>query len=287
MQDEYNDAHECLSHVPSARERHPEIFRPLDEMIDSVEKWAHACIELPDDVVGNVKIAITVRALNILKCVKILMENDHWEDAGILTRSLFELLLNLEEILRVPAQCEHKAVRFVRFGYLQRYLNMKANVDYEIARGTYNENVHPLKKLESLAPEVFPEFLERQKHTSKKPKWVHTWCGKTVKELAETSPNAMRLHQYSILYSFTSNLVHSSPVALTGSTNLLALSEITIGDTLRMQEVRMVEFITMAIIFSQEILTRTGDVLPKYDPHALYSIMKTTFGLLGVNPPTP
>lgn len=284
MQDQPNNSDEWVSHLPSAREMYPDIFRPLDDMVDAIEKLVHVRLPVPDDALGNLKIAVTVRALNILKCVKILTENGHWEDAAILTRSMFELLLNLEEVLRDPAECERRAGVFFRFGWLQEYLNMKAIADYDVGRGTYKGDVNALKDLEKRTQTLFSEFLEKASRKQEKvPKWTRTWCGKSAKQLAEASANAMRPHQYRILYSFTSDLVHSSPVALAGSTNLGFPFEMTEEQILQRDKARTVEFVAMAITFCGEILMKTADVFAGYDPRAFLAVAETMRALFGVN----
>ena len=221
------------------------------------------------------KIAITTRAYNILKCTELLLENSHWEDAAILTRSLFELLLNIEEIMGEPEQSEKKAKRYFRFGYLQECLHMKANADYEIMRGTYKGDTEALKKLEATLPDAFPDFLDKNRGKNKtKRNWARTWCGKTVRHLAESSKNPIRIHQYKIMYSFTSNLIHSNAMALSGSSTFGTPYEMTQQNIIDRDKQKIGEYIILIISFVGEILLKTGDIYKGFDAHDLLDIQK-------------
>ena len=61
-----------------------------------------------------------MRALNQYRSIVNLLRNNHWEDALILVRSLFELLLNTEELCRRTDDIEKAAESFAADGHLQK-----------------------------------------------------------------------------------------------------------------------------------------------------------------------
>ena len=76
----------------AAKERYPEHFKISKMVINQLVKWRHRTDNpIPQTALGIVKFAYVIRAFNLYKSVNILLENDHWEDAAVLSRSLFAL----------------------------------------------------------------------------------------------------------------------------------------------------------------------------------------------------
>jgi len=78
---------------------------------------------MPQTFLGIVKLATSVRAFNLYRSINFLLENDHWEDAAILARSMFELLLNLEEVVRDERTAEERAQKYLRYQHLSKLLH--------------------------------------------------------------------------------------------------------------------------------------------------------------------
>ena len=89
--------------MPSAEERFPEFFQLADEVIDQLHTW----IDLgqqpePNTAFDVICIAFAIRTFNLYRSIILLLKTDHWEDAAILTRSMFELLLRKDHIHKLP-----------------------------------------------------------------------------------------------------------------------------------------------------------------------------------------
>src|SRR4051794_22604616 len=106
--------------IPEAEVRHPEVFVVLHLLRDKLSAWIdHGELDDPQSPLEWVRVACAVRTYNLYKAAVALLEKDFWEDALILIRTLFELLLNVEELHRVEQDREKRAVRFVIFEKLQ------------------------------------------------------------------------------------------------------------------------------------------------------------------------
>lgn len=93
--------------VKPAPERYPEYFDIVDDVVNKLVEWIHTKGLAPHkNALAFVKTLTIVRAFNLYKSINLLLRTDHWEDAAIIARSLFELLLNLEEVLREEDTCE-------------------------------------------------------------------------------------------------------------------------------------------------------------------------------------
>lgn len=113
--------------MPSAEQRYPDLFQVTDEVIDQLHAWIDLG-QKPEinTVLDVVRTACAIRAFNLYRSITLLLKTDHWEDAAILTRSIFELLLNIEEIQRDQAKAESKSRRFLAFEKLQEYHSYKS-----------------------------------------------------------------------------------------------------------------------------------------------------------------
>jgi len=205
--------------IKPALERFPEYFAVIDTVIDKLDEWIHKQGPSPHkSALDYVKIATIIRTFNIYRSIRLLLSYDHWEDAATVARTLFELLLNLEEILRDESDAERKAHKYLRYSKLQDGLHISRDVEYEIATGRCSEERKQLlHKLKQTMKVIFKEFLDKKSWSG----WKNSWCDKSVYKLASESKNSMRIHNYKIIYSHFSELSHSTPYgALTAMTQI-------------------------------------------------------------------
>lgn len=253
---------------PSAEESHPKIFRVIDEVIERLHLWIDEA-QIPDDgtALGNVKIATIGRAFNQYRSIVNLLRTNHWEDAYILIRSLFELLLNTEELMRHKEDAERAAQRIIQFSGLQENLRRREMALYHVAtRRAGKEVVERVKEGDRKLREHYKEFW----HIDKKGrgKWRVSWFNKNVADLCALSSNPLRTHQYKLLYCRGSEFTHSSPTALFASHFLsdqkISFEEfVEISEAVENRELR--EAAVLSFTFLGEILLLLGDRLPDFD----------------------
>jgi|GEM_PF-1685795 len=273
----------------SAKDRYPDFFKVTDFVIRTLHQWIDkGSIPVPQTALGLVFHASNVRAYNLYRSINNLLETDHWEDAGILARSMFELVLHLEEIGRETGKEEKKARKYLRFYYLQQFLHEEALVQYDQAteRSTQIE-LERLVRMQKLARSLFAEF-RTPKRTSE---WQRSWCGKSVHRLAKDSSDPMRYHHYRIIYSLFSDLSHSGPFPV--------MSQMLLGET--QQEVdelfnahddsekdHMAIVLSLSTIWFLEILRKGSNIIPDYDICWNFEVMKKLYKAYGVaRPPFP
>lgn len=253
---------------PSAEESHPQLFRVIDEVIERLHLWIDEA-QIPTDgsALRNVKIATIGRAFNQYRSIVNLLRTNHWEDANILIRSLFELLLNTEELQRYENEAERAARRIIQFSGLQENLRRREMALYHVASGRAGKEVlERVKQGDKKLREHYSEFW----HVDKKGrgKWRVTWCNKNVADLCAKSSNPMRMHQYKLLYSRGSEFTHSSPTALFASYFLVdqevSWEEFTkMSERIEDRELR--EAVVLSLTFLGELLLLVGDCLPDFD----------------------
>lgn len=178
-----------------AIESHAAIFADLDAVLKQLHEWIDLT-PIPDDEThhGVVTAAILFRATNQLRAIVTVLKGNFWEDALILTRALFELLLNTEELVHRCPDKEHGAARFLLFSQLQKYLEWARTEEYQVASGRAGPDyAKELAKIERSARKSFAPFAFIDKKG--RPKWRARWCNKNVAQLCEASPNPMRRHQ--------------------------------------------------------------------------------------------
>ena len=270
----------------SAKERHPDLFEITELVIRQLHEWIDkGNIPTPRTAIDCVLHACNVRAFNLYRSINNLLETDHWEDAGILARSMFELVLNLEEIQREHGKEEKKARKYMRFNYLQRYLQADAMQQYKQKTGRSSasdsaQHSHRQKTARSL----FSEFVDPKR----KSEWQKSWCGKSVHSLAKDSKDAMRYHHYKISYSFFSELSHSGPLPVMSNLLLGETSEETKRllegqDASERENAALV--LNLSTIWILEVLMRSKEMIPDYDLKWHLEIMKMLFRCYGVEPP--
>lgn len=273
-------------HFKAAKERYPEHFQISDMVINQLVKWLHRKdIPMPSTALGIVKFASVVRAFNLYKSLNILLENDHWEDAAVLSRSLFELLLNLEEVVRDKETAEEKAKKYLKFQVLQNYVQAVNLQHYKIQTGRASDKqALKLKEMENVARSVFAEFLSKDK----KSEWVRLWCGKSAYKLASDSVNQMRTSQYKIIYSMFSDISHSSPFS-TQITMSLGFTpeetELLLQGREDYEREHMVLVLSVSTTWLLEILSIARTEIPLYDIKWNFEVLSSMFKIHGVKPP--
>ena len=278
-----------INQIPSAKNRHPGLFKVTETVIQQLVEWVHdPDIANPSvSALGLVKFCSVVHALNGYRSINLLLETDHWEDAGILTRGLFELVLNLEEICRDARTAEEKAQRFILFGSLQQGLHARALVQYQIdtGRGT-KEHGEKVREIDNFLESHFKQFLFVGKKGRKR--WRDYWCNMSVRDLAERSYHPTRIHQYTIIYAFLSSFTHSAPMAVMSTFGWRPPDkdwEQFDREHLAKEQDNIILVISLATQFLLEILLFAGDVFPKIDLVWSLSIMNRVYEINGVSPP--
>lgn len=224
---------------------------------------------IPDDQTawGFVRTAFLFRGLNQYRAIVSLLKTNHWEDTLILIRSLFELLLNAEELARLNQQVERAATQFCQFFKLQNYLEWRELTNYEIATGRAHPDAkNHVARLDKIARRVFSPFW----YTDKKGrgKWRSSWCNKTVADLCAASSNPMRMQQYRLFYSSGSQFSHSSPIAVFAQwvpkdQHGDWSKEIAVSDSKEKREILLAGTFSSIVLF--ELLTLKSDHIPSYD----------------------
>lgn len=276
------------THEPNqmAKERFQKYFKLSNYVIFTLHKWINVgSMPEPQSPAELVLHASNIRAFNLYRSINILLETDHWEDAAILARSMFELLLNLEEIYREENRVEQRSRVFLRFDYLQRYLHIKADFDYKdkTGRSTEEEN-KKLADLDKCAEICFAEF----KRSKGRKGWKTYWCGKKVYQLAKESKSAIRLPQYNLCYSLSSDLSHSSPFSVMCQM-IFGDREVSLKEEFRRHEEQEEKYLQHVLIMSTswllEILYFGKDMIPDYQLEWNFSVLQKVYGFLGVTPP--
>ncbi len=270
----------------SAKERYPDLFAITEFVIRHLHEWIdRASIPAPRNAIECVLHACTVRAYNLYRSINNLLETDHWEDGGILARSMFELVLNLEEIQREPGKEEKRARKYMRFNYLQQYLQTDAIQQYKQKTGRSSASDSARHgQLQKIARSLFSEFVDPKR----KSEWQKSWCGKSVHSLAKDSKDAMRYHHYKMMYSFFSELSHSGPLPVMHNLILGETTEETKqlleGQVDRERE-HTALVLSLSTIWLLEVLMRGKDMIPDFDLKWNLEVMKMLFQCYDVEPP--
>ncbi len=272
--------------VKPAPERYPEFFAIIDNVVDKLHEWIHPNgMRQHKSALDFVKTVTIVRAFNLYKSIKLLLENDHWENAAIIARSLFELLLNLEEILREETVSEQQASKYLRYNELQKSLHTINDIEYEIATGRCSKKrALLLEKFKQSMETAFKEF-----HNKKRTGWKNTWCGKNVYELASSSHDPIRIHHYKIIYSHFSELSHSTPYsAMTTYTEMKSgdNEDLIVQKRENIEKENLVNIILLSTSWLIEILLLASSQISAYDGKWNLEILQQIYRTMGLKPPT-
>jgi hypothetical protein len=163
----------------------------------------------------TVHFACTAYAVNIYDAALLLLQSDYWEEAMTLTRSLYELLLNLDEVhCSDDKQTEKQAEKYLGFGLLQRYLSSRTG----LVRGVYPGDDATVsealfRSCDAHCESVFGAF-RRSRLPASRPwhkTWADSWCGKNMRELADGSADYRLKESYDSFYFLSSCLAHATP----------------------------------------------------------------------------
>ncbi len=252
---------------PSAAVAYRDFFAQADTVIEQFHHRIDRDIPTDGTWWGIVQLAILVRAFNQYRSIVNLLRENHWEDALILVRSLFELLLNTEELCRHPDRIEEAAESFVAFAHLQRYLRWREVELYNITTGRAGKEARTrIDETDRQAKKFFALFWYADKKGQGK--WRATWSRKNAAELCRLSANPLREHHYRLLYGRGSEFTHSAPVAVFATMQLKHEPE-ELADTIRdvdaREERELREIGSMATVFLLEIAVLIGGRLPGFD----------------------
>jgi hypothetical protein len=270
----------------SAKERYPDLFEITELVIRQLHEWIDkGNIPAPRTAIDCVLHACNIRAFNLYKSINNLLETDHWEDAGILARSMYELVLNLEEIQQESGKEEKKARKYMQFNYLQRYLQADTLELYAQKTGRSTSDSALRSQRQKIAKSLFSEFVDPKR----KSEWQKSWCGKSVHSLAKDSKNEMRYHHYKIIYSFFSELSHSGPLPvmvnlLLGETAEETKQLLENYDSKEREHAALV--LSLSTLWLLEVLMRGKEMIPEYDPKWNLVITEKIFRCYGVEPPS-
>lgn len=266
----------------SALERYPECFEMTSSVINRLTNWIDkGHFEAPNNANSVVLLAIALRSFNMYKAINNLLKTDHWEDAGILSRSMYELVLNLEEIQREEGKEESKAKKYLRFHVLQEFLHMKLMSDYHYKTGRSSEgNQSEINRLEGDVNILFSEFKSNRGHSD----WQNSWCGKSVYKLAKASTNKMRMPHYNISYSYFSSLSHSGPTPVMsqmvmGKNN--EETEMLLEKQFEKEKESLLMVMSLSTVWLLEIIMKCQSVIPSYDiawNHEITQKIRTLYG---------
>lgn len=253
--------------IDGAPKRHPELFAMLYEVRDILSDWIdHPELkESPETALAALRLSVALRTWNLYKAVVPLLERDLWEDATILIRSLFELLLNVEYIDQIEAESESKARRFFLFEELQLYHHTVSEYEYNVHTGRITKDNETIAKLTAMAEQLFATF--RVKDKQKRVRWAKTWCGKNVFELAQASSQPIRVWQYKLLYSYGSAFAHATPLAVLSTFHRNApgtdWAEVATKQ-LQGNFISLRETASLLMTFTLELIMRVSPSLPKF-----------------------
>ncbi|MER6531290.1 DUF5677 domain-containing protein [Streptomyces sp. NPDC001508] len=191
--------------TPDARMR--PLFDVVDEVIVAAEQAVEAVADTEDHFVRSDSYVLA-RGINGVKSARLLISAGHWEHATALARQLFELLVNMEHFGSFGDRVEAQKL-YTGFGLLQFFLAEFRRIEFEKGRGRPGGSPWELS---------VKDYLENHCAEFKLPpradgvvRWRSSWSGKTIRALAESSPDPMRVPQYELLFSAWSEQTHATP----------------------------------------------------------------------------
>lgn len=166
-----------------------EALRLAESLIEKPISWTRPLsgkCEAP--VLRFVKFRAFSRAVAQYKSLVLLLKASQWEDALILTRSLYELNLNLSRIAS-SADSETAARQFVKFGKFQLIRLEQKRLTDRLSDALSESQAKPSaeitdceKKLAAIASQLDRDFGDFR---SPKGNWRESWSGETVVRLAQ------------------------------------------------------------------------------------------------------
>jgi len=170
-------------------------------------------------VFGVVRFRAFYRATKAYQSVIELLKSGQWEDALILTRSLYELDLNLSEISRC-LDPEQAAKKFIRFGKFQQLRLDRQRLQDQIAdeRSQPQPSTQAITELEqqtaAITSTLDRNFTEFRKGNGN---WQDSWSGVSAETLAQRlAQDAGAQHGQTdyFIFRLASMFTHNTPGAL-------------------------------------------------------------------------
>lgn len=183
----------------------PAEFGALDLVVDdTLRALSHL---QPGSASEVTRLAVGQRALTMLQGARLLLEEGHWELAVGVVRQMFEILVNVENLLnRADTDAAWESYR--QFGEAQFLQASLRKLRYAIAAG-YNDTSGEAKALTAALDEArFDEFRHPKGHIR------DSWSGLSVEKLANASQAPWRVDQYRYYYRTWSEQAHGSPSSL-------------------------------------------------------------------------
>lgn len=183
----------------------PAEFEALDQAVeDTLRVLSHLQPGTPSDVT---RLAVGQRALTTLQGARLLLEEGHWELAIGAVRQIFEILVNVENLLN-RADADAAWENYREFGEAQFLQASLRKLRYAIAAG-YNDTSGEAKALKAaLGEDRFDEFRHPKGHIR------DSWSGLSVEKLANASQVPRRGDQYRYYYRTWSEQAHGNPSSL-------------------------------------------------------------------------
>lgn len=259
---------------PAAEETHAGVFERLEPIVLQVHDWLHGePVPSAGTALDNLQIAFIVRALNQYRAILLLLRSNHWEDALILTRALFELLLNVEELVYRQPDKEQAAQRFFLFSSLEHFRETRELRRYDIASGREPPDyAQALDQVEKMGRKAFAPFAYIDRKG--RPRWRSHWANRTVADLCHLSPDRMRPHQHRILYSKGSAFTHSAPSAVLAA-HAPPTDDfdefIRFAEAQEDRQLRMVA--SFSTLFFGDIMAQIGGRLPGFRPEWIAEVV--------------
>lgn len=259
-----------IERLPMPDQLEPNAFRVLDSAIKGFsEIFDGGEMKTPETYLDMVRINIGVRTYNLLKCIRHLLCYGYWEECQILLRTLFELLVKLEDIER--GESEEKAKRFVLSAAASRLVRKRNDLVYRRETGRRVET-GLIERIDEYLRTRLEEFLD-SRTLDKRYLWIKR--DKPVRELAMESAKdrPIREHQYYLLYGELSEYVHAAPSAILGDLGAL-IGNFSTDDYLSREKHEVRTASGLAVTLAIEILWLLKPALPTEGLSWVLGVMK-------------
>ncbi|MFE9764770.1 DUF5677 domain-containing protein [Streptomyces sp. NPDC005808] len=183
------------------------LFDVVSQVITAAGQAVGTMAETKDHLVRSDGYILT-RGIKSLKAARLLVSAGHWEHATAVARQLFELLVNIEHFGAFATREEAQQL-YNGFGLLQFFLGELRRIEFEKEKGRAADTRWELSVRDYLDNHCAEFKLPPRADGATR--WRTSWSGKTTRALAESSPNAMRVTQYELLFSAWSEQTHATP----------------------------------------------------------------------------
>lgn len=242
-----------MRYVTAPKARLRPLLKILEDMV-AVGHQAALTIEDAEQPSARFDLAIFMRAINGVKSISLLLEQAHWENAAAVARQLFDMLVNVEHLGRLPDRDE-AVLTYCWFGVFQRIRQQQRRMLYDQARGRPID-AERLQWLASMLDESFPEFRTRNGTG-----WKTSWSGKNTRELARLSDNPLRLDQYELMFRDWSEQAHAAPGSLLDSV-FRSTDTDWISESVASDDREIADLVTMTVTLFVELWRHLPELPP-------------------------